>query len=355
MGKTTAKKTVKLADIAEINPVREIFSGVTVESLLPIFYNVNKLVKPPVPLYRLDSSGHRYYYRYLPDGVSLQFFTSVTTMIKNTLPTSPQLIRWMAEKGIEEGQAEAIDRAHYGTFLHAECAELLIFGGYNLDNLSEKLQQFLTKNNVPLDRVSKWTNELKKDILAFAQFVIDYNVEPLSIEVILYHPEDGYAGAIDLVCELNLEEKGFFGEVYASGEKKGQPKESKRTVRVRAIVDLKSGRKGFYESHEIQLEAYRVMWNIHYPELPIDRVFNFSPKEWRTAPSYNFKDQSESKNLPKLKYLAELARIEDGKRDNKVVRISGVINLSERSLGTIEELTFEELINKKVEANEPTV
>jgi hypothetical protein len=226
-----------------------------------------------------------------------------------------------------------------------ECSELLINGTYNLDALSEKLTIFLTKNNLPQERI-KWADELKKDVLAFAQFMIDCNVKPLAIEICLWHPKDGYAGAIDLVCEMDLVEKGFFGEVYASGTQKGQPKESKQMKRIRAIIDLKSGRKGFYESHEIQLHAYLDMWNIHFPDTKIDKVFNWSPKEWRTTPSYNLKDQTDSRNAKKLPYLVELARIEDEKRDNKVTVISGQINLLKGLLANIEELTFIELIKK---------
>ena len=177
------------------------------------------------------------------------------------------------------------------------------------------------------------------------QFIIDFKVQPLAIEIILSHP-DGYAGAIDLVCDLDLEEKGFFGEKYLSGANKGQPKESKQTRRVRAIVDLKSGRKGFYESSEIQLQAYANMWRYSFEET-IDKVFNWSPKDFRgTTPTYNFKDQSDSKNLDKLQYLIPLAKIEDDKRSNIVTKIGGNIDLLKGELGSIEELTFTELIKK---------
>jgi hypothetical protein len=337
-----AKKTKSIKEILT-SDIKEIATGVTIEKLSAMFFDSKTLKTQPEPLYRMDSNNHRYYYRW--EGEEPVFYTSVTTMIRNTLPTSPFLIQWLINKGGDEGKNEAEERAHYGTFLHIQCSELLMNGTYDLDKLSEKLTIFLTSNNVPQDRI-KWADELKKDVLAFAQFILDTDCKPLAIEICLYHPDDGYAGAIDLVCEFNIEEKGFFGETYASGANKGQPKESKKINRIRAIIDLKSGRKGFYESHEIQLHAYLDMWNIHFPDVKIDRVFNWSPKDWHTAPSYNLKDQTDSKNAPKLPNLVNNAKIEDSKRDNKITVVSGAIELLKGLEKNIEELTFTELIKK---------
>jgi len=216
-----------------------------------------------------------------------------------------------------------MERASYGTFLHMQCAQLLINGTYDLDKLSGLLTPFLVTEQLPPDRI-KWTEELKKDILAFAQFIIDRNVKPLAIEICLFHPTDGYAGAIDLVCELDFDRK-----------------------RIRAIVDLKSGRKGFYESHEVQLGAYWEMWKIHFPNTTVDKVFNFSPKAWKSSPTYNFKDQTDSKNIPKLPYLIELSKIEADKRDDTITIISGKIDVNKGLSKNISEKTFVQLVKSE--------
>ena len=343
MAKKT-KPSKKLSELLIGSEVKEIATGITSEKLSALFFDATKLKAQPEPLYRLDSQGHRYYYKFGTDGEP-QFFTSVTTLIKNTLPTSPYLIKWLIDKGGDNGKDEAEERALYGTFLHIQAGSLLVNGTYNLDELATTLKTYIEINNLPKDRI-KWADDLKRDMLAFAQFMIDCNVKPLAIEICLSHPTDGYAGAIDIVAELDLVEKGFFGEIYASGINKGQPKESKQTKRIRAIIDIKSGKKGFYESHEIQLYAYLDMWNIHFPDYPIDKVFNWSPKDFRTTPSYNLKDQTDSRNAKKLPYLVALAKIEDEKRDNLVTIISGNIDLVKGLAGNIEELTFIELIKK---------
>lgn len=347
MAKTTTKprkQNKKLSELLLNSEVKEIASGITSEKLSAMFFDATKLTKQPEPLYRLDSNNHRYYYRFDKDGEP-QFFTSVTTMIKNTLPTSPHLIKWIADMGAEESKEFALERADYGTFLHIQCSELLINGTYDLDSLSPKLDIFGTKEKITVKK--GWVEDFKKDVLAFAQFMIDTNFKPLAIEICLYHPYDGYAGAIDIVGEMDIEEKGFFGETYKTGANAGQPKETKQIKRIRAIVDIKSGRKGFYESGEIQLGAYREMWNIHFPENKIESIFNWSPKDFHTTPSYNLKNQTGSKNIKKLPYLVELAKIEESKRDNKVVVTNGIIDLLKGLTQNISEKTFIELVKVK--------
>jgi len=338
--KKRTKTNKKLSELLFMSKPKQIAEDITIEKLNPMFFDSARLKIQPEPLYRMDMSDHRYYYKFDENGEPI-FFTSVTTMIRNTLPTSPFLIKWLVDKG-GTGADEAKERSEYGTFLHMLCAELLISGTFDLDKVSDKLTIFLKNSKIqPKDN---WVDELKKDILAFAQFMIDHNVKPLAIEIILYHPGDGYAGTIDLVCELDIEEKGFWGEVYASGVNKGQPKESKQTRRVIAILDVKSGRKGFYESNEIQLGAYLEMFKIHFLDINIERLFNWSPKEWGTTPSYNLKDQTDSKNIAKLPHLVKLAKIEDSKRDNKVTLISGIIDVCKGLDLNISEKTFIELV-----------
>ena len=343
----------------EVNPfgessVFEIAPGMTVEQIQAEFFNEDALQEQPEPVYRLDSSGHRYYYTFDEFGEP-RFFVSVTTLIKQTLPTSPSLVKWIAEMGYEESQRFAQERAHYGTFMHAQLAELIITRSYNLNLIRERLRMFIESEQLPGDFMG-YADDFKKDILAFAQFMKDTDLKPLAIEIVLTNPEDGYAGAIDLVAELTIEEKGFFGEVYKTGVNAGKPKETKQQRRIRAIIDFKSGRKGFFPEYEIQLHAYKKMWNMNFEAHPVEKVFNWSPKDWRgKTPTYNFKDQTDSKNAKKLPYLVELARIEDEKRDNIVVSCSGIIDLDNPNglENNVTELSLAEVVKKRKQEETP--
>lgn len=285
--------------------VFEIIPGMTVEEMTAMFFDEKTLIEPPYKVWQLNSKGHRYYYRY-DDAGNPEFFPSVTTILSQTLPKAPHLINWIANKGIEEAERYKGERAAYGTFMHAAFEELLINRAYDLDGLKGKLKEYIEVYRLPDDFIY-YADNLKKDVLAFAQFVLDYDVRPLAVEIALVHPYYKYAGMIDCPCTMRAK--------IGSDD------------RINAIVDFKSGRKGFYEESEIQLGMYRDMWNVNFEQFPVTRIFNFSPKDWRKRPSYNLKEQTDSPNIRKIPYLLEIAAIEDEKKDNTFTSVNGMVLL----------------------------
>ena len=314
------------------NRAFEIVPGMTVEQMQCMFFDKTALIEPPYKVWQLNSKGHRYYYRF-DENVQPEFFPSVTTILSQTLPKSQFLIEWIASKGIDEAERYKAERAAYGTFMHAQFEELIINRVYNLDDLKGKLKTYIEVNRLPDDFIY-YADDLKKDVLAFAQFVIDYDVRPLAVEIALVHPYYKYAGMVDLPCTM-----------------KRSPCSDER---ITAIVDFKSGRKGFYEDAEIQLHLYKMMWNVTFEDYPVTHVFNFSPKDWRKKPSYNLKDQTNSPNAAKIPALLEIAAIEDEKRDNIFTAVSGSINLDEMNnfADNVISLTLAELIKAKAPADE---
>ena len=311
----------------EQEQAKEIAPGMTVEEIRAVYFNADALREPPYRVYQLNSDGHRYYYRF-NDAGEPEFYPSVTTLLKQVMPTPP----------IANGKDGSVEKrdlaAAYGTFMHIQFETLVINRRYDFDNVPAVLLDYMERENLPEKVFSEWLPKIRKDVLAFAQFVRDYNVKPLAIEIGLVHPEYHYAGCLDLPCEMT------------------DPKTAKTFT---AIVDFKSGRKGFFEEHELQLHLYREMWNVNYPEKPVARVFNFSPKDWRTKPTYNLKDQTDSVNAKKLPYLLALAAIEDEKRDNTLTIVRGVLDLDKGKIAdNILNLSLADLIKAKAdEKNAP--
>ena len=307
----------------------EIAPGMTVEEIKAVFFDTNALREPPYRVFQLNSDGHRYYYRFDEKGTPV-FYPSVTTLLKQVLPTSPQLIEWMIANG-KDGSVEKRDlAAAYGTFMHIQFESLIINRRYDFDNVPAVLLAYMERENLPEKVLSEWLSKIRKDVLAFAQFVKDYNVKPLAVEIGLVHPKFHYAGCLDLPCVMT------------------DPKTAKTFT---AIVDFKSGRKGFFEEHELQLHLYREMWNVNFENVPIERVFNFSPKDWcGSKPTYNLKDQTESVNAKKIQFLLGLATIEDEKRDNTLTIVRGTLDLDKGKIAdNIVNLSLAELIKSKTD------
>lgn len=312
----------------EQEAAKEILPGMTVEEIRAVYFNANALREPAYRLYQLNSDGYRYYYRFDANGEP-EFYPSVTTLLKQVMPTPPGLLDWIVANG-KDGAAEKRDlAAAYGTFMHGQFESLIINRRYDFDAVPAVLLDYMSRNNVPESYFNQWIVKIRKDVLAFAQFVRDWNVRPLAVEIGLVHPLHRYAGCLDLPCEMT------------------DPKTLKD---FRAIVDFKSGRKGFYEEHELQLHLYKDMWNWNYPDDQVERVFNFSPKDWRTKPTYNLKEQTDSVNAAKIPFLLQLAAIEDDKRDNTLTIVRGVLDLDNgKIMDNVLSLSLSELIKQKAD------
>ena len=302
---------------------KEIKTELSFEEVAALYFDESALKTPAYKLFRMDGGDNRFYYMIDPETKEPIFFTSVTSAIKNNLPTSEHLINWKVELGVEESEAFMMERAAYGTYMHKEICDFMLTKKIDYDTLSDRILDW----GFRIGRETKhWYWELRKDLLSFQQFASDVNLEPFAIEVVLAS-KDGIAGALDLVCKLDVEETGFFGEEYKSGEKKGQPKETKRKVRVRAILDFKSGKKGFYDSHIVQLHMYRKMWNENFPSVPIERLFNWAPKDWRDNVGYSLTEKTDKWIGQLMTPIIEMNKIRvanDNVKPRDFMKVSGI-------------------------------
>lgn len=308
----------------------------TAEEVQAMFFDKDALFEAPKKIYRLDYRNDRYYY--ILENGDVEFYISITNLIQKQLPTSPHLIKWIAERGIENADSYKDERAEYGTFLHIQCAELLIAGKYNLDLLGYSWEKYLVEKNLPLQWIKKYSNELSKDVLSFAQFCKDYDVKPMAVEIALVS-KHGFACTTDIICEMN-------DKLYTEKTKQSDRK------RITSVVDIKSGKKGFYEAHVIQLHACKIAVEENFKKIKIDRVFNWSPSDWKDEPTYKLKDQTDNKSKNKLSHILRLQDIDSQDSENRAIIIEGTIDLQKELTSNYSNKTYKEIILSKISNHE---
>jgi len=123
-------------------------------------------------------SGHWYEVR-LEDEV-LGYYPSSTTIL-NAYPQSPQLTKWIAEKGWQESQRIKSDAGARGTSVHTAVEELL--------------------NGVELNKVMFALEEWNK-INSFVEWYKAYKPEIISLEMPVFSLKYGYAGRTDCIAKI---------------------------------------------------------------------------------------------------------------------------------------------------------
>lgn len=282
------------------------------EKVDSVYLDEKLITKPPYQVFRLKVNGGRVYYT-VNDSGEPTFYLSLTTLTRNTLPTSPFLIKWISDKGYDEAQRFMNERASYGTLMHIAFGQLVIERTWTPSLTKIFIQEQINKKIIDAcPNIDAWADDLNSDVAAFAQCIYDYRIKPIAIELVMVS-KDGYGTLVDFICTMKVMEKGYWGEVYSTGGKnnaKGSPKLSEKEIEITALWNFKSGRKGFYEENEVQLSLEQRLFQQNYPDIKIDRIYNFSPKEWQTTPSYNLKDQTDSFNIEKAEHLLAIAKIE---------------------------------------------
>ena len=278
-------------------------------------------------LRRLDQSSGRHYYTVDPERTpALKFYPSWTTVIKRICGTSEYLVKWYADMGYAEAKRYMAERADYGTILHILLAEFMTHGKINLDHVIHKAGAYMLAASRDTKIVDPWIDDLKKDVLSFAAWMQEKEVEIEGVEVPMVSDAMGIAGTIDIICTLQ------FGK-----------------SRVRAIVDIKSGRKGFYPEHKYQLHGYMAMHNenVANENEHATMVFNWSPKDWQKSPTYNFENQTdaaEGKALPLL--VAQYNALNPEAKPGTVLKTSGTLELNSSLSEFYKVVDVEEILKK---------
>ncbi|MCL7987762.1 hypothetical protein M8998_07410 [Sphingobacterium sp. lm-10] len=314
--------------------------SITFENISTDWFNDQALRLPNYKVGRVNFGQGRSYIRLNQDGAPvespLRLYTSLTTAINACAPMEQPLLEWYVKHGLKEAGRLLELSQHYGTMMHLEIGKFLINGEYDFDRVEFVVEDYLSAENYYQPDTKEWPEKLRNDLAAFIQFYIDYNIVPLGIEYVLLS-DRGYGTLIDLVCNMTIQVDGFSDtEVYKSGPRKGQPKECKVPRQIRAIINFKSGRHGFYRTNGLQLEAERQLWEENFPDLPLDAACNWSPKEWRgDTPTYNFKDWTGDITTAEVDAVMTLADIRyASKAQGKTyTSIGGTFSIADRGRG----------------------
>lgn len=274
---------VEPVEAVKENPESEIQSvtqNPDIEIIKAEYFDSDAIKAPELELRRVSVGSTRYY------TYNGEAYPGVTSVLDKVIPMEYGLFKWIIDKGQNQAGEDRDRRAAFGTAMHAIISRFLVCGNLNIEEVGEIMAEFLP------DFTLEELEEQQQNIIAFAQFCSDTDLRPIMIEAPVVSAA-GYAGCLDLFCELTIKEKGFFGEVYKSGAKKGEPKETTLPKRITAYVDYKSGRnQGFY-THEVQLQMYANAANECYGVGDSEtRLYNWHPKDWRTTPGYNLIDNT---------------------------------------------------------------
>ena len=300
-------------------------------------------LKTKDPIFRLTGRSHRFYFTKANKDAPVTVYNSGTTLIGNYRDMEGERALENYRIGlINSGKDPEVvlkTRQDYGTLMHIIFGRILMGETTTFETLENFVIQASTEAR--LDKayttqlVKSHLTEFKKDVAAFLAWIRDYKIEPLGVEVVMKSDRHKVATPLDLICYATVKVKGFWGEVYKSGVKKGQPKETYKEEKQLIIVDFKSGKKGFWDKNVLQLLLSKGIFEENFPDMEIQGVYNFAPNDWKKDPSYKFYNQErESKNIDYLKKLKdnifERGRIEfEEKLSQKTERMfSGTIDFN---------------------------
>lgn len=200
---------------------------------------------------RISIQDERFYTTNLVD-----FYPSVTTVLQ-VYPKGYGYEKWLKENG-DEADSILREAGEQGSKVHDGIDQIIkgeqvmwthtLIDTYQLRTV-ESHERFIKDNlDGNLDRYTKevqiYTLSEWEMLLRFAEFVELHQPEFEANELNMIVEELKLGGTLDIVCKINGE---------------------------RWLIDVKTSNY-VHKTHELQLAAYKKMWDALNPEMPIDRV-----------------------------------------------------------------------------------
>ena len=92
--------------------------------------------------------------------------------------------------------------------------------------------------------------------------------------------------------------------------------------------DLEFQANTFDEIAELSKKHGKEMFEENYPQHKIEGVYNWSGKDWRARPDYNFKDQTGSLTKDKIPHFIQIAEIDARKDERDLLIVEGNIDIN---------------------------
>lgn len=303
----------------------------------------SRAIFSPLRAKRFHWRGMRFYY-YTEDGPGgsvevSKFYPSGTTLIDKGQGKPEALVRWYADKGWRKAMETLWFSSRYGTFLHIAQAELsakMVEAGTNqvdlaVEDLREAFEAYQKASALPEYWLSKYWEQLCRDLAAWRIFCLRYHVEFLLIEKSLFNQADGYAVTVDYVAAI------LDGPRYqrdAKGGKKYELKDPQSAERLVVNIDVKSGRSGLHESGAMQLKMAAVTIEKALG-IRVDRSYHYHPNDWRSAPTFSFTDATDHPEGDNVPEVITIAKRRIGQVDDQPFKtsVSGSLMGSEAEAG----------------------
>lgn len=253
------------------------------------FWSGKGVAEPEI--FRLEKQSFRWYYQTNP----IQFYTSITTWLKQVMPTAYFLNKWYKENDIEYLNERMHYSSNYGTLAHIMMVLLLKHGSIDLSGIDTAVEVYWQANEMEeanlLDELAtkeQWISRIKNDLLCIVAFIQERNFEAIAIEWMGDYKGSEkipmkWAGQVDLV-----------GEIDWNGGRKT------------AIIDLKTG--NLYNDQVYQLIGNKLQWDQYNPDINIDLLMNLQPKDFSNKSKFKLKNRKvDSDTFETFKDYARIA------------------------------------------------
>ena len=129
----------------------------------------------------------------------------------------------------------SMEAADYGTYIHTLCE--VYFKGQKIESPHEPTQKLMT---------------------SFYAWCKKHNVKPIETETVVYG--DGYAGRVDLICEIDS----FWKTKGWCKKNKVEWYKGINKQRVITLIDFKTGKGSYYPEWALQTAGYITAWNMSH-------------------------------------------------------------------------------------------